>query len=405
MMNLLKAITNYFFPAKFTGDDETKRKHIVLIWLGLIIGLNYIISFSLISSFTAPWVVMMGIAGALLNIIGPFLLRKGLSFFWACQWILGSNIMCYACMVYIIGDTSSVTIVWMCGFPLFALILMGTRQSVMWGFISCSTTVGLIVLQLNGYMSMPQEFRAHLPVMSFMMVLFFLIPVVTLYYIVEQTKNRLFNQLEAEKQKSEDLLLNILPPEVAAELKEKGGIQARLFDHVTVLFTDFVGFTSASEKLSPQQLVDELHACFKAFDEICHRYNIEKIKTVGDAYLAVSGLPVAAPNHAGNIVRAAQDIRDFMQQRKVQNPNNTFEVRIGIHSGTVVAGIVGVKKYAYDIWGDAVNTAARMEQNSEAGKINISESTYNIVSSKFNCTYRGEIEAKNKGKLKMYFVE
>jgi class 3 adenylate cyclase len=210
--------------------------------------------------------------------------------------------------------------------------------------------------------------------------------------------------LGREKKKSEDLLLNILPSEVADELKEKGVADARHFDDVTVLFTDFVNFTEAGERMTPKQLVDELHNCFKAFDGILSKYNIEKIKTVGDAYLAVSGLPASNVNHATDIVNAAREIRNFMLQRKQQMGDRTFEMRIGIHSGSVVAGIVGVKKFAYDIWGDTVNTAARMEQHGAAGKVNISQTTYELVKDKFSCEYRGEVEAKGKGGMKMYFV-
>jgi adenylate cyclase len=210
--------------------------------------------------------------------------------------------------------------------------------------------------------------------------------------------------LGKEKQKSEDLLLNILPSEIADELKDRGATTAKHFDEVTVLFTDFVNFTGAGERMGTQKLVEELHNCFKAFDEIIGRYNIEKIKTIGDAYLAVSGLPVPDDRHAQNVMNAAIEIRSFMLQRKKEG-HDTFEIRIGIHTGPVVAGIVGVKKFAYDIWGDTVNTAARMEQKSEAGKINISQTTYELVKDKFSCTYRGEVDAKNKGMLKMYFVE
>lgn len=214
----------------------------------------------------------------------------------------------------------------------------------------------------------------------------------------------LFGALADEKKKSDNLLLNILPEEVAQELKEKGNAVARQFDEVTVLFTDFVDFTKAGERMNPQQLVTELHNCFKAFDEIIGKYNIEKIKTIGDAYLAVCGLPNVDAKHAEKIIKAAIEIRDFMSARRKQMKEKTFEIRMGIHSGPVVAGIVGVKKFAYDIWGDTVNTAARMEQSSEAGKINVSEATYELVKHRFPCAYRGEIEAKNKGKMKMYFV-
>ena len=212
------------------------------------------------------------------------------------------------------------------------------------------------------------------------------------------------DELKVEKKKSDDLLRNILPDEVAEELKEKGSTKAKLFDNVTVLFADFVDFTKAGEAMAPQELVNELHECFKGFDEIISHYGIEKIKTIGDAYLAVCGLPQADDRHAEKVVLAATEINEFMRRRQVQTGGKTFRVRLGVHSGSVVAGIVGVKKFAYDIWGDTVNTAARMEQNSEPGKINISQSTYDLVNDKFNCEYRGEIDAKNKGMLKMYYV-
>ena len=212
-------------------------------------------------------------------------------------------------------------------------------------------------------------------------------------------------ELKKEKKKSDDLLLNILPEEVAEELKDSGKTEAKFFDHVTVLFTDFVDFTKAGERMTPKELVDELHACFKAFDEIISRFNIEKIKTIGDAYLAVCGLPLEDKDHAAKIIYAALQIRDFMTDRKTKMGDKTFDIRIGVHSGSVVAGIVGVKKFAYDIWGDTVNTAARMEQNSTVGRINISQATYDLIKDKFECTYRGEITAKNKGALQMYYIE
>ena len=225
---------------------------------------------------------------------------------------------------------------------------------------------------------------------------------VTRNFINQRKANKIISK---EKNRSDELLLNILPADVAEELKENGTARARHFDEVTVLFTDFVNFTNMSELLSPQELVNELHYCFKAFDEIMTKYAIEKIKTIGDAYLAVCGLPMPIKDHAVNTVKAAKEISSFISDRRNQLGDKTFDIRIGIHSGSVVAGIVGVKKFAYDIWGDTVNTAARMEQNSAPGRINISESTYQLVEPHFQLTYRGEIAVKNKGALKMYFVE
>ncbi len=208
--------------------------------------------------------------------------------------------------------------------------------------------------------------------------------------------------LSKEKRRSDDLLLNILPAEVAEELKDGHTSVARQYDEVTVLFTDFVNFTGTAEQLSPTQLVQELHECFTAFDAIMEKNGLEKIKTIGDAYLAVCGLPAKDPQHAQKVVQAALDVRDFIEERARQE--KVFRIRIGVSSGPVVAGIVGVKKFAYDIWGDTVNTAARMESNSEPGKINISGATYELVKNNFAAHYRGQIEAKGKGAVAMYFV-
>lgn len=211
-----------------------------------------------------------------------------------------------------------------------------------------------------------------------------------------------------EKELSDALLLNILPEEVAQELKEKGSAEAKQFDEVTVMFTDFKNFTQISEKLSPKELVHEVHTRFKDFDNIISKYNIEKIKTIGDAYMCAGGLPVANSTHAVDVVNAAIEIQEYVEENKRKKEaagELFFEIRIGIHTGPVVAGIVGVTKFAYDIWGDTVNIASRMESSGETGKVNISQSTYELVKEKFQCTSRGKIQAKNKGEVEMYFVD
>jgi class 3 adenylate cyclase/Tfp pilus assembly protein PilF len=214
--------------------------------------------------------------------------------------------------------------------------------------------------------------------------------------------------IEKERDRSDELLLNILPSETAEELKMNGEAKAKSYDMVTVLFTDFKGFTSIAAKMSPEELVEEVNNCYQQFDYIITKCGIEKIKTIGDAYMAAGGLPVPNETHALDVLNAAIEINDYMlklkSEREVEN-RLFFEIRIGIHSGPVVAGIVGIKKFAYDIWGDTVNIAARMETNSEVSKINISETTYKLVKNYFECSYRGEIEAKNRGKMKMYYVE
>jgi class 3 adenylate cyclase/TolA-binding protein len=216
------------------------------------------------------------------------------------------------------------------------------------------------------------------------------------------------NRIRNEKKRSEELLLNILPEEVAEELKEKGEAEAKLFEHVTVLFTDFKGFTTMSEKLSPHDLVKDLHECFSAFDRTMEKYGMEKIKTIGDSYMAAGGLPTPNTTHASDAIKAALEIAEFIavgKKRKIAAGLPYFEIRIGIHTGPVVAGIVGLKKFQYDIWGDAVNTASRMESSGEVGKVNISDTTYELVKGVFHCTPRGKIQAKNKGEIEMYFVD
>jgi class 3 adenylate cyclase len=216
------------------------------------------------------------------------------------------------------------------------------------------------------------------------------------------------NKIARARKRSDELLLNILPADVAEELKAKGSAEARQFDEVTVMFTDFKDFTKISEMLTPSELVQEIHTCFKAFDDIIAKYKIEKIKTIGDAYMAAGGLPMTNTTHAEDVVSAALEIQEFMhayiqERSRLQKP--IFEIRIGINTGPVVAGIVGIRKFAYDIWGDTVNIASRMESSGEPGKVNISGSVYELVKDKFICTYRGKVQAKGKGEIDMYFVE
>lgn len=212
--------------------------------------------------------------------------------------------------------------------------------------------------------------------------------------------------IEEERKRSDHLLLNILPEETAQELKQSGKVVAKRFESVTILFTDFKGFTHYAENLPPEELVESVDHYFSKFDEIVDRYYLEKIKTVGDSYMCAGGLHSHATDHAVKMVEAALEILEFVQQSK-QNQTVTesrFDIRIGINTGPVVAGVVGIKKFAYDIWGDAVNVASRMESNSIPNRINISENTYELIKDHFDCECRGELEVKNHGLVKMYFV-
>jgi len=216
--------------------------------------------------------------------------------------------------------------------------------------------------------------------------------------------------IEKEKDRSDKLLLNILPSEIAQELKEKGKADARKFEMVSILFSDFKDFTHLSETLDPKELVEEINTCFKPFDAICEKYEIEKIKTIGDTYMAAGGLPVPDNNSIKNTVLAGLEMQEFIVNRKKEieaSGKIYFEMRVGIHTGSVIAGIVGVTKFQYDIWGDAVNTAARVESSGEAGKVSVSGSTYEMLKDdpEFRFQSRGKIKAKGKGEIEMWFVD
>lgn len=241
----------------------------------------------------------------------------------------------------------------------------------------------------------------------------FVLVLAALFYLRYRAKRRTANELseknaiiEEEQKKSDELLLNILPPAIAQELKTRNKVAARKYDQATVMFIDFTGFTKVAETLSPEALVEELDFCFSNFDHIIGKYRIEKIKTVGDAYICASGLSDmnASPS---DMVKAALEIQDFLLHLKAERMSRAlpfFEARAGIHTGPVVAGVVGDKKFAYDIWGDTVNIAARMEETCEPGRVNVSEDAYWLSKYEFEWQSRGKIAAKNKGMMDMYYV-
>jgi class 3 adenylate cyclase len=221
-------------------------------------------------------------------------------------------------------------------------------------------------------------------------------------------KTKINKILDKQKDQIESLLLNILPKEVAYELRTNGNSKPRQFDEVSILFTDFKGFTSIADKLSPGELVENLNECFIEFDSIIEKYKLEKIKTIGDSYMCAGNIPSPDPDHVYKIVKAALEIQASIEMNnlcRIEKKFDPWEIRIGIHVGPVVAGVVGKKKYAYDIWGSAVNIASRMESNGTPGKVNISANTYELIKNRFDCTYRGKLNAKNLGDLDMYYVE
>ena len=214
--------------------------------------------------------------------------------------------------------------------------------------------------------------------------------------------------LDSQKVKIENLLLNILPAEVAEELQRNGSATPRFYEMASVLFTDFKGFTKLSENLTPQEVISELDIFFMAFDDIVEKNGLEKIKTIGDSYMCAGGIPTTNNSHPLSIVKAGLEMQDFILKRNAERAKMNlpeWNIRVGINTGQLVAGVVGKKKYAYDIWGSTVNVASRMESNGEPGRVNVSAATYELIKEKYACTYRGKIFAKNIGEIDMYFVE
>ncbi len=211
-------------------------------------------------------------------------------------------------------------------------------------------------------------------------------------------------ELEEEKNKTDELLHHILPKEIIRELKLNGSVSPRHYQMISILFTDFQGFRDISNSLPPSELVAELNEIFYSFDLIIEKYGLEKLKTLGDTYMIGGGLPKESNDHAVKVICAGLDMIEFLNKRNINN-DIKWLMRVGVNSGQVVAGVVGTNKFSYDVWGDTVNIASRMESNSQPGKINISGSTYELIKDYFICEYRGKLSAKGKGEIDMYFVK
>jgi class 3 adenylate cyclase len=330
----------------------------------------------------------------------------------ACHFFNIYNILCYSFFAISHGVVDAAEYILVVG-SITSMLFFKNKFIVVFYFIANGLFFALCKYSftvMKPFLFMPNGENLFITNHITMFIILFLI---VFYFKSENARQE--NQLELrnkliekEKQKSDELLLNILPAETAEELKETGEAAAKSYKMVTVLFSDFKNFTMVAEKLSPEKLVAEINYYFSAFDQIIQKHEVEKIKTIGDAYMCAGGLPHENITNPIDVVLAALEIQEFMTQDKLerQKLNQPFyEIRIGVHSGPIVAGIVGIKKFAYDIWGDTVNIASRMESGGEVGKVNISGATYELVKDKFNCTHRGKMEAKHKGMIDMYFVD
>ena len=321
----------------------------------------------------------------------------------ASVWLILACYMSVLLFLYLLGYSSGVTVIFFIIIILPYMTFPRKARGIahVFSILACLTLIVTVMFQSN----MPAHLGGLDPyisqIINFGITGFIcLILISSLSVLIDKAED----SLKAEQKKSDDLLHNILPANIIRDLKVSGKTIPKRHKNVTVLFTDFEGFTELVESISEITLVNELNDIFGRFDQIMEETEVEKIETIGDAYMAASGLEKEMTNHAANCIRAAQMMLSYLEIRN-KSHEIIWKMRVGIHSGAAVAGVVGTKKFAYDLFGDTINTASRMESAGEVGKINISSSTYELIKNDFTCLSRGKIFAKGKGELEMYFIK
>lgn len=406
---------NYFIPANYMQNEAVFRKARIFVNTVLITFVFALIYTGESSFFKMPHIAVQIAVYSVLFLSLLFLFRNGVPL------IVCGNLftfLFYTSNVYEIYYNNGIysgTFPWLAMVPVTAILISSIRSAFIWLIIAVVTAIVIGVMQERGYQFQWEIDRRYWYTLLYtshagLILIFF-----TVSYVMEKAYTRSLNTLgeknkviEAEKKRSDELLLNILPEEVMNELKQTGKTTARNYDLVTVMFADFKDFTLISGNLTPEDLVSAIDHYFEKFDTIIADHDVEKIKTIGDAYLCAAGLPEPNTRNPVEMVDVAFKFLhavELLKEERSSAGKISFDIRIGIHSGPLIAGVVGIRKFAYDIWGDAVNTAARMQQNGDEGRINISGTTYELIKHRFHCTHRGRIEAKNKGLVDMYFVE
>lgn len=417
MKKRLNHFQDYFLPERAYKDDNRLYRYKMFIVISLVTALYAIFFFpvSYLIHYDVAF-VPIGIT-VVLCLAYPFLLKEGIRLVTIVNIYLAGTCGLMVWLMLVTGGLvyCPENAVFLVVLPIIALLCINRKAAIIWLVIVVLILCAFGIATINGVhfpMAMDKKYIALFETFSFpgLVVLTFVFVV-----IFDNAKNAALGKLEdqnkiiaQEKEKSETLLLNILPEEISNELKQTGKTKAHSYDMATVMFSDFVNFTRIGERLTPEELVSAIAEYFETFDQIIERYGIEKIKTVGDAYICAAGLPIPTTDNALIMIQVAFDflraLEELNEKRHIRG-NVIFNIRIGINTGPLVAGVVGIKKFAYDIWGDTVNTAARLQEKGEEGRVNISGSTYDLIKQVYTCTYRGKIEAKNKGQIDMYFVD
>lgn len=384
--------------------STTETRYLQVTNIAAILGAMYntiwaIIAITLIAS---PIIYGSNVSLGLMFLLVLVFNKKG----WrtlASIWLTISSLTSVLLFLYLLGYSSGVAVIFFLIIILPYMTFPRKARKAAHGFsiLACLMLLVTVLLQsnLNAHYSAMDPYLSQVVNMTITGFI-----CLTLIWSLSVLIDRSEDSLIAEQNKSDDLLHNILPANIVRDLKESGKTIPKRHKNVTILFTDFEGFTELVASIPAITLVNELNDIFGRFDEIMEETEVEKIETIGDAYMAASGLEKKVTNHAVNCITAAQQMLAFLEERNKSN-DIQWRMRVGIHTGTIVAGVVGKKKFAYDLFGDTINTASRIESASKAGEINISSTTHELVQNKFKCHSRGKIFAKGKGELDMYFVK
>ena len=386
------------------NSSITEIRYLRVTNIASILGVIYNAIWMLIAFFLTDALIIY-VSNALLGLMFLMALifnRKGLRVL-ASIWLILASYMSLFLFLYLLGYSSGVAIVCFLIIILPYMTFPRKARNIAHAFsiLACLTLIVTVIFQSNitAYFDGLDPYISQIVNISITGFIC-LILISSMSILIDKSEETLM----VEKKKSEDLLHNILPSNIIRDLKESGKTIPKRHKNVSILFTDFEGFTEIVASISAITLVDELNDIFGQFDEIMEETEVEKIETIGDAYMAACGLEKEMPNNAANCIRAAKMMQSYLEERN-KSHEIKWRMRVGIHSGTIVAGVVGKKKFAYDLFGDTINIASRIESAGEAGKINISSSTYELIKNDFTCLSRGKIFAKGKGELEMYFVK
>lgn len=385
------------------NSSITEIRYLRVTNIASLLGVIYNVTWMLIALFLTDALVIYGSNTflGLMFLMALIFNKKGWRVL-ASVWLILTSYMSVLLFLYLLGYSSGIAVVCFLIIILPYMTFPRKARNIahVFSILACLTLIFTVIFQSN----ITSHFGGLDPYISQIVNISItgficLILIASMSILIDKSEESLM----AEQKKSDDLLHNILPANIIRDLKESGKTIPKRHKNVTILFTDFEGFTELVASMSAITLVNELNDIFGRFDEIMEEAEVEKIETIGDAYMAACGLEKEMTNHAANCIRAAQMMQSYLEERNKRHEIK-WRMRVGIHSGTVVAGVVGKKKFAYDLFGDTINTASRIESAGEVGKINISSSTYKLIKNEFACLSRGKIHAKGKGKLEMYFV-